>query len=100
MAWYYEDSILSTASWFTYLLEMKYRKENQYFICVFHFVCICLSLYLSGPVYAPRGVQPTNYSFYLALLQLITSEGSPTRDLSRNFSFAHVCINLSERQSH
>lgn len=52
---YYEDSLLPTASWLTYLQGMKYRKENQYFICVLLFVYMCLSLCLSGPVDAPEG---------------------------------------------
>lgn len=71
MALYYEISILPTACWFTYLLEMEYRKETQYFICVVHFVYMCLSLYLSGPVYAPVGRSWPNAVFNLALLQLI-----------------------------
>ena len=45
---------LPTESWFSYLLEVEYRGENQYFICVLHFVYMCLSPYLSDPIYTPE----------------------------------------------
>lgn len=43
MAWYYESSILPAARWFTYLLAMKYRKENIFFVFSILFTCASVS---------------------------------------------------------
>ena len=72
MAWYYETSVLPTATWFTYLLEMEYKKENQYFICVLPFVYVSQSVPV-WPNLCPRRMKQANCSVYLAPRQLIPS---------------------------
>lgn len=47
MAWYYEDSILPIASWLTYLLEIKCRKENILFVYSILFIHVLVSTSLA-----------------------------------------------------